>query len=39
VEVAVSLNGKAIALVDQEGYLWGGSTDFKVNHNFIIAAV
>ncbi|XP_064405910.1 vacuolar protein sorting-associated protein 16 homolog isoform X2 [Halichondria panicea] len=30
VELAVSPNGKAVALVDQDGYLWGGSSDFKV---------
>ena len=30
VDVAVSTNGKAVALVDREGYLWGGSSDFKV---------
>ena len=30
VEVAVSLNGRAVALVDRDGYLWGGSSDFKV---------
>lgn len=30
VEVAVSLNGRAVALVDKDGYLWGGSSDFKV---------
>lgn len=31
VDVAVSTNGRAVALVDKEGYLWGGSSDFKVN--------
>ena len=31
VEVAVSLNGRAVALVDKDGYLWGGSSDFKVS--------
>lgn len=31
VEVAVSLNGRAVALVDRDGYLWGGSSDFKVS--------
>ena len=30
VDVAVSTNGRAVALVDREGYLWGGSSDFKV---------
>jgi len=30
VEMAISLNGRAIALVDRDGYLWGGSSDFKV---------
>lgn len=31
VDVAVSTNGRAVALVDKEGYLWGGSSDFKVS--------
>ena len=31
VDVAVSTNGRAVALVDREGYLWGGSADFKVS--------
>lgn len=31
VEVAVSPTGKAIALVDKTGNMWGGSTDFKVS--------
>jgi len=30
VEMAISLNGRAIALVDRDGYLWGGSSDFKI---------
>ena len=30
VEVAVSPTGKAIAMVDRNGMMWGGSTDFKV---------
>ena len=29
-EVAVSPNGKALALVDRGGNIWGGSVDFKV---------
>lgn len=29
-EVAVSLNGKAVALIDKGGYIWGGSPDFKI---------
>lgn len=29
VEVAVSLDGKAVSLVDSKGYLWGGSSDFS----------
>ena len=29
-EIAVSMDGKALALVDKGGYLWGGSSDFKV---------
>ncbi|KAL5473503.1 hypothetical protein EMCRGX_G027993 [Ephydatia muelleri] len=28
-EVAVTLNGKAVALFDREGYMWAGTTDFK----------
>ena len=28
--MAVSLDGRAVALVDKEGYLWGGSSDFRV---------
>lgn len=35
VEVAVSLNGRAVALVDRDGYLWGGSSDFKVDRGEI----
>ena len=31
-EVAVSLNGKAVALIDKGGYIWGGSPDFKVGN-------
>ena len=31
VEVAVSLDGKAVSLVDSKGYLWGGSSDFSVS--------
>lgn len=30
-EVAISPTGKAVALVDRDGYLWGGSIDFKVS--------
>ena len=29
-EIAVSVDGKAVALVDKAGYLWGGTPDFKV---------
>ncbi len=29
-EIAISMNGKAAALVDRGGYIWGGSSDFKV---------
>jgi hypothetical protein len=28
-EIAVSVDGKAVALVDRGGYLWGGTPDFK----------
>ncbi|CAI8030177.1 Vacuolar protein sorting-associated protein 16 homolog, partial [Geodia barretti] len=28
-EIAVSVDGKAVALVDKGGYLWGGTSDFK----------
>ena len=28
--ISISLNGKAAALVDKEGYIWAGSSDFKV---------
>ncbi len=34
--MAVSPNGKAIALVDHDGYLWGGSSDFKVRPNKMV---
>lgn len=30
IEVAISPTGKAAALVDREGYMWGGTPDFKV---------
>ena len=30
-EIAVTLNGKAVALIDRDGYMWAGTTDFKVN--------
>lgn len=30
IKIAISPTGKAVALVDREGYMWGGSTDFKV---------
>jgi hypothetical protein len=29
-EIAVSVDGKAVALVDRGGYLWGGTPDFKI---------
>ena len=29
-EIAVSVDGKAVAMVDKGGYLWGGTPDFKV---------
>lgn len=28
--IAVSVDGKAVAMVDKAGYLWGGTPDFKV---------
>ena len=28
--IAISLNGKAAAMIDTEGYIWAGSSDFKV---------
>ena len=31
VEVAISTTGKAAALVDKNGYMWGGSSDFRVS--------
>ena len=33
-EIAVSMDGKAVALVDKSGYLWGGSADFKVGSKY-----
>lgn len=33
-EIAVSMDGKALALVDKSGYLWGGSSDFKVGDKY-----
>jgi len=30
INVAISPTGKAAALVDREGYMWGGTPDFKV---------
>jgi hypothetical protein len=27
--IAISLNGKAAALIDKNGYIWAGSSDFK----------
>ena len=27
----MTLNGKAVALIDKDGYMWAGTTDFKVN--------
>ena len=29
-EIAVSIDGKAVGMVDKGGYLWGGTPDFKV---------
>ncbi len=29
--INISVNGKAAALIDKEGYLWAGSSDFKVH--------
>ena len=31
-DIAVSMDGRALALVDKTGYLWGGSSDLKVKH-------
>jgi len=33
-EIAVSMDGKAVALVDKSGYLWGGNSDFKVGNKY-----
>ena len=33
--VAISPMGKAAALVDREGFVWGGSTDFKVKWHIL----
>ena len=31
-QIAVSVDGKAVSLVDKGGYLWGGTPDFKVKY-------
>lgn len=38
-EIAVSVDGKAVALVDKGGYLWGGTSDFKVICLFIALCI
>ena len=38
-EIAVSVDGKAVALVDKAGYLWGGTPDFKVMHVHVLVHV
>lgn len=30
INIAISPTGKAAALVDREGFIWGGTPDFKV---------
>ena len=31
--IAISLSGKAAALIDKAGYIWAGSSDFKVQND------
>ena len=38
-KIAVSMDGKAVALVDKGGYLWGGTPDFKVGVYYILVRV